>query len=67
MYLDFVNGLAMKIFCYIQLDNSKNSITYCNYCINPIYCSEDALISKEGKYFCCWDCIEEYDMVQRAY
>ncbi len=57
----------METFCHIQVDESGKSETYCNYCMCAIFGFEKAWVSKNGRYFCCWECIEEYEAVQRSY
>ena len=57
----------MEIFCHIQMQESGKAKAYCTNCVITILGSETVWLIKRGKYFCCWECIEEYEITQRSH
>ncbi len=57
----------MEFFCHMKVQESGKTEAYCIYCVSTILGPENAWVTKGGKYFCCWECIEEYEITQRSY
>ena len=54
----------METLCLIQLNESQK---VCLYCMAVIFATEKAWETKNGRHFCCWECVEEYDKLQHTY
>lgn len=54
----------METLCLTEVDKSQ---AICLYCMAVIMISEQTLVTKNGNYFCCWKCVEEYDKILHAY
>lgn len=54
----------MEALQYKRVNESGKTKTVCNNCTTNLMGSEEAWVSKEDKYFCCWQCVEQYSNSQ---
>lgn len=55
----------METLCLQKLDDSRKAI--CLYCMALVLPTESIWMTRNGKSFCCWECVEEYDKLQYTY
>ena len=57
----------MEVLQYMRVHESGKSDTVCINCMTILYGPEEAWVSDDDKYFCCRECVEQYEVVQRGY
>jgi hypothetical protein len=57
----------MEALQYMRVNESGKKETVCNNCMINLMGPEEAWVSKEDKYFCCSECVEQYAIAQLAY
>ena len=57
----------MEALQYMRVHESGKSDTVCINCMTILYGPEEAWVSDDDKYFCCRECVEQYEVVQRGY
>ena len=57
----------MEALQYMRVNESGKTETTCNNCLIPLMGPEEVWVSQEEKYFCCRECVDQYDTAQLAY
>lgn len=57
----------MDTLCITQLNESRDPLPTCLYCMTVIMETEKTWVTKNGNHFCCWECVEEHDKKLHSY
>jgi hypothetical protein len=58
---------TMETLEYMRVEETGKDQTTCSYCMVALFGPEEAWVSKKDRYFCCRECVEQYDIVQLGY